>query len=272
MYTTVISAKALNENYQPLNWIILDCRFDLLNPEKGLSLYLQSHIADAQYANLNQQLAGSMTPNSGRHPLPEIAAITQFFSNIGIGGQKQVVVYDDCSGGIAARAWWLLQWLGHTNVAVLDGGIQTWIANGYSVDDQVSGAEQAHFVRRSSAFTAVTTAQICSADYQMVDARATARFKGEVEPIDPVAGHIPGALNKPFTDNLSDSGLFKSPAELLDHWQALDEDDTVHMCGSGATACHNILAMRIAGLKPAKLYVGSWSEWIKDSARPIETG
>jgi thiosulfate/3-mercaptopyruvate sulfurtransferase len=269
MYNTIISAQSLQENYQPENWVILDCRFDLADPEKGQSLYLQGHIENAQYANLHQQLSGVISPNSGRHPLPEISEITQFFSSVGIGENKQVVVYDDCSGAMAARAWWLLQWLGHTNVAVLDGGLQEWTKLNKPLSVQPNPAQAAHFVRHSSQYVAITTDQICSGQYQLIDARANARFRGEVEPIDPVAGHIPNALNQPFTENLTLQGLFRSKDDLVDVWQAQAKDETVHMCGSGVTACHNILAMKHAGFKPSKLYVGSWSEWIKDSARAV---
>jgi len=277
MYSTIISAQALQENYKPNNWIILDCRFVLAaagksddkSDEKGEALYSQGHIEGASYLHLNNQLSGDITASSGRHPLPCIADLCATFSQVGIGEGKQVVVYDDCSGGMAARAWWLLQWMGHTNVAVLDGGIQAWEKQGYALSTQSYIAEQAHFVRHSSSFEVLTTEQICSGSYQLVDARAAPRFKGELEPIDPVAGHIPGALNRPFSLNLNEHGLFKSTDELHTELAAIAADDTAHMCGSGVTACHNILAMSHAGFKASKLYVGSWSEWIRDSARPV---
>jgi len=269
MYNTVISAQALQENYQTDNWIILDCRFDLSDEIKGELLYSQGHIERAVYLNLNNQLAGEITASSGRHPLPNIADLCHTFSQVGIGEGTQVVVYDDCSGAMAARTWWLLQWMGHINVAVLDGGIQAWQGEGYQLSTKNHAVNPAHFVRHSSNFEALTTEQICSGSYQLVDARAAPRFNGEIEPIDPVAGHIPGALNRPFSLNLNEQGLFKSTDQLLAELGSLAADDTAHMCGSGVTACHNILAMSYAGFKASKLYVGSWSEWIRDSARPV---
>ncbi|NQZ30126.1 MAG: sulfurtransferase [Oceanospirillaceae bacterium] len=280
MYNTVISAQALQENYQADSWIILDCRFTLAaagnsddkSDEKGEALYAQGHIERASYLHLNNQLSGAITASSGRHPLPCIADLCHTFSQVGIGEGKQVVVYDDCSGGMAARAWWLLQWMGHTNVAVLDGGIQAWQGLDFPLSSQSYTAPTAHFVRHHSTFEVCSTEQICGGSYQLVDARAAPRFRGEVEPIDAIAGHVCGAINRPFTSNLSAQGLFKTSEELAVELAPLAVDSTVHMCGSGVTACHNILAMSHAGFKPSKLYVGSWSEWIRDSARSVATG
>jgi thiosulfate/3-mercaptopyruvate sulfurtransferase len=269
MYKTLISAQQLHAQDSDLAWVILDCRFDLGNPEKGQQAYLTNHIENAQYVNLNEQLSGAINASSGRHPLPEIADITALFSSCGVGENTQVVVYDDCGGAMASRAWWLLQWLGHENVAVLDGGIQAWQNAALPLTTQVKEITAAHFVRHASKFNVITTEQICSGDYQLVDARAAARFNGEVEPIDPVAGHVPGALNHPFNDNLTAQGAFKDSAQLNEMWQPMDKDNLVHMCGSGVTACHNLLAMCHAGLEPSKLYIGSWSEWIRDSARAV---
>ncbi|EPJ43216.1 MAG: hypothetical protein OFPII_42870 [Osedax symbiont Rs1] len=269
MYSTLISAEQLKDQFDAENWLILDCRFDLFDVDKGEQLYRDSHIPNAIYLNLNQQLAGQVTANTGRHPLPEISAITQLFSSIGIADKKQIIVYDDCSGAMAARAWWLLQWLGHTQVAVLDGGINAWTERELSLTAQINTPKPAHFVRHASDFKTVTTEQICSGNYQLVDARAAGRFRGEVEPIDPVAGHIPDAVNHPFMENLTAQGLFKTTADLQALWSPLVQQNTTHMCGSGVTACHNILAMCHAGFEPTHLYVGSWSEWIRDSARPV---
>ena len=271
MFDTLISATQLQQNYQADHWVILDCRFDLMDVTKGEALYQDSHIENAAYVNLNEQLSGSVTAFSGRHPLPEIAALTGLFSKLGISNSSQVVVYDDCSGAMAARAWWLLKWLGHDNVAVLDGGFQAWQALGYACSNVCPVLKEAHFVRKHSTYEALTTQQICDGDYQLVDARAHARYKGEVEPIDTVAGHVPGALNYPFSDNLNEQGLFKSKEELLMQWQDFMGLNNVHMCGSGVTACHNILSMVYAGLPVTRLYTGSWSEWIRDSSRPVST-
>ena len=271
MYNTIISAAALQDNYNRDSWIIIDCRFDLADATKGEQLYHRGHIEDAQYLNLNLQLSGEITTSSGRHPLPNIAALCQIFSEAGIAENTQVVVYDNMSGAMAARAWWLLQWLGHTNVALLDGGIQAWQALDFPLSSQSYSAPTAHFIRHRTAFEVRTTDQLCSGSYQLVDARAAPRFNGEVEPIDPVAGHVPGALNRPFSLNLTDQGVFKAQGVLKVELESLADDSTVHMCGSGVTACHNILAMCYAGFNPSKLYVGSWSEWIRDSLRPIAT-
>ncbi|MCJ8341178.1 MAG: sulfurtransferase [Pseudomonadales bacterium] len=269
MYSTLITAQQLQQDYCTGNWIILDCRFDLADASKGHAEYAKAHIADAQYVHLNEQLAGAITSDSGRHPLPEIAAITRLFSELGIAEKTQVVVYDDCGGAMAARAWWLLQWLGHSNAAVLDGGINAWRTANYPLTSSIPTVAGVHFVRRSSDFASITTGQICSGSYQLVDARAEARFNGQQEPIDPVAGHVSGAINRPFSQNLTADGCFKTTNELQHSWQPLATDTTVHMCGSGVTACHNILAMKHAGFKASKLYVGSWSEWIRDPARSV---
>ena len=271
MYSTLITAQQLQQDYRSGNWIILDCRFDLADAAKGQAEYSKAHLGDAQYVHLNDQLAGAISSDSGRHPLPEIADISRLFSELGIGEKSQVVVYDDCSGAMAARTWWLLQWLGHSNAAVLDGGINAWCEAKLPLTSNVPMMAPAHFVRHSSEYESISTGQICSGSYQLVDARAVARFNGEQEPIDPVAGHIGGAINRPFSENLNSAGRFKSSAQLQHSWQALAADTTVHMCGSGVTACHNILAMKHAGFKPSKLYVGSWSEWIRDPARSVAT-
>jgi thiosulfate/3-mercaptopyruvate sulfurtransferase len=269
MYHTLITAQELNQHYSSDDWVILDCRFNLADADKGEALYINGHIKSAQYVNLNQQLSGAVTAVSGRHPLPEVTAITQVFSQAGIGEHQQVVVYDDCSGAMAARTWWLLQWLGHSKVAVLEGGVDAWLQAGYSLTAHSINPVSRHFVRRDSAYQAISITQLCSGQYQLVDARAAARFNGEEEPIDQVAGHIPDAVNRPFSDNLTPAGLFKSRDQLKAQWQTLANDNTLHMCGSGVTACHNILAMRHAGLCASKLYVCSWSEWIRDPTRRV---
>lgn len=271
MYQTLISAEQLQSEIQsqrPL--VILDCRFNLMAPEQGREQYLADHLPGAQYVDLNTQLSSAITADSGRHPLPQQAALVSLFSSLGIDDQVQVVVYDDCAGGMAARAWWLLQWLGHRNAALLDGAIQAWQAAGFAQEQGEGSEPQArHFDVKASAFTTLSTAQVLAGDYRLVDARAAARFNGEQEPIDPVAGHIPHAINRPFQANLTPQGLFKSQAQLAQELASLDSPEVAQMCGSGVTACHNILAMCHANLAPSKLYAGSWSEWIVDSTRPI---
>jgi thiosulfate/3-mercaptopyruvate sulfurtransferase len=266
--------------------VVLDCRFDLAAPDAGRQAYVRAHIPGAHYTDLNQDLAGPIAADSGRHPLPAADALAKRFRAFGIGAHTQVVVYDAANGSFAARAWWLLRWLGHTQVAVLDGGFQAWLASGGATE---AGAERAPPVTASpvtappvsaTAFNAAavaTTAEVLDGSGDparlLVDARAAERFAGVVEPIDAVAGHVPGAVNHPFGLNLDASGRFLPPAELRRRWQerlgATAPQNVIVMCGSGVTACHNLLALEVAGLAGAKLYAGSWSEWIRDPDRPV---
>jgi thiosulfate/3-mercaptopyruvate sulfurtransferase len=279
MFNTIISAQQLQQQLE--HYCIFDCRFNLADTGYGCRVYEQGHIAGAQYLDLDQDLSSPITAESGRHPLPDPDALLNHLRACGVTPSTQVVVYDDAGGAMAARAWWLLRWLGHTAVAVLDGGFPAWQTAGFSI------ASVADSYSSTSSDTATETARpdtdqvvdssavlsnIADKKFTLVDARASARFKGEVEPIDPVAGHIPGALNRPLTDNLQ-QGLFKSARDLHREWQSvidgIDPENIVHMCGSGVTACHNQLAMEIAGLHGSRIYPGSWSEWIRDPQRPF---
>jgi thiosulfate/3-mercaptopyruvate sulfurtransferase len=278
-FTTVIDVASLRE--LRAESVVLDCRFDLAKPGAGLKAYLAAHIPGARYADLNRDLASPVTADSGRHPLPSPAALTRFLVSLGIGDETQVIVYDDANGSFAARAWWLLNWLGLSRVAVLDGGFKAWVASGGAVESgepvtpAAAGAKR--FTARLRPEMVLTAAEVlrAAADPRrlLVDARAPERFAGSVEPIDPVAGHVPGAVNHPFTSNLTSESRFLPAAELRRLWlerlAGRAPHDMIAMCGSGVTACHNLLAMSLAGLPGAKLYAGSWSEWIRDPRRPV---
>ena len=260
---------------------ILDCRFDLAAPEAGKQAYLRQHIRGARYADLNRDLSGPVTPSSGRHPLPAPDLIATRLGELGIGEATQVIAYDEANGAFAARAWWLLRWLGHARVAVLDGGLKAWVAAGGALDSGEADERAAQsFAPRIARHAVLSTAELIEAlkDQRrlLVDARAPERFAGTAEPLDPVAGHVPGAVNHPFSANLSADGRFLPPAELKRRWltrlDGASPGNVIAMCGSGVTACHNLLALELAGLHDAKLYPGSWSEWIRDPKRPVARG
>ncbi len=260
---------------------VLDCRFDLAAPDAGRQAYLRQHIRGARYADLNRDLSGPLTPSSGRHPLPAPDVLAARLGDLGIGESTQVIAYDDANGAFAARAWWLLRWLGHARVAVLDGGMKAWIAAAGALESgEPQGGAAQRFAARIEKEAVLGTAELVEAlkDRRrlLVDARAPERFNGTVEPLDPVAGHVPGAVNQPFAANLSPDGRFLPPAELKRRWLerlgGTAPGNVVAMCGSGVTACHNLLALEQAGLHGAKLYAGSWSEWIRDPKRPVARG
>lgn len=276
-YKTIISADEAARHLDNPDWVIVDCRFDLKNPSWGLQSYQQMHIPGAVYAHMDHDLSGPITPNSGRHPLPDIQTITTRLSKWGIDQQKQVIVYDTAGGAFACRLWWQLRFVGHWSVAVLDGGFQTWQQSGYPIATGIEVRSPATFIPQvdwNMVADANEVERIRQDDsYRLIDARAPERYRGELEPIDPIAGHIPGALNRFHGNNLGPDGKFLSPAQLRSHFNTLIEDtppDRVIMyCGSGVTSVHHILAMEIAGLPGARLYAGSWSEWIRDPNRPI---
>ncbi|MCB0685576.1 MAG: sulfurtransferase [Saprospiraceae bacterium] len=279
-FTTLIQSKDLIEHLHDQNWVIVDCRFYLGNTAQGELEYLESHIPGSYYAHLDRDLSSPVVPGvTGRHPLPQIDDLIKLFSSWGIEAKTQVVAYDQAGGGIAARLWWLLRWLGHNHVAVLDGGWQGWISANGPVDKEVPSPKKGHFTAD------VKTEMIVDADtvdtiredknWTLVDSREERRYRGLEEPIDPVAGHIKGAINYPFMQNVHSDGIWKTPAEIA---LAMDKqgihndfDHTAFYCGSGVTACHNLLAYKYAGLGDAKLYPGSWSEWITAQDREIAT-
>ncbi|MBI1422512.1 MAG: sulfurtransferase [Gammaproteobacteria bacterium] len=278
MYTTLIDCKTLFQHLATPDWVVVDCRFDLLQPDAGQQAYAAAHLPGARYADLNRDLSGPVTPQSGRHPLPDPAVFAETLGRWGITNHCQVVVYDAENGAYAVRLWWMLRWLGHAAVALLDGGFATWQAAGLPTETALAGIRETVFEPHVQADSQVAMPAIKRAIQAgglcVVDARAAARYAGEVEPIDPVAGHIPGALNYPYEANLDASGRFLPPESLRSRFAPLagQSEQVVHMCGSGVTACHNLLAMEIAGYTGSKLYAGSWSEWVRNPGNPIRKG
>ena len=271
MYTSLISASALNDNLAHGQWVIVDCRFSLADTNWGRDEYSQAHIPGAFYAHLDEDLSGPILPGqTGRHPLPTVEAAAALFSSWGINEGTQVVAYDDKKGAIASRLWWMLRWLGHTSVAVLDGGWTVWKTSGYALSKAQPVKTPGHFQARPQDHLMIEALEVNKiredANYKLIDSRAAARYRGEEEPIDPVAGHIPGAVNAPFAENISEEGVLLSKEKLQDRFREILQqtpvEQTVFYCGSGVTACHNLLALYHAGLGEAKLYPGSWSHWI----------
>lgn len=279
-FTTLVSTEQLARHLDDRGWIVFDCRFTLTDPEAGALAYARGHIPGAHYAHLDRDLSSPVTAASGRHPLPDPAVLAEKLGRWGVDGSKQVVVYDDSFGAMAVRMWWLLRWLGHEAVALLDGGFPKWLKERHPVTAKLPEARPAAFHGRPNDALWVDAAAVAQAvqqrDALVVDARSEDRFTGEREPLDKVAGHVPGAVNLPFEDNLDFGGMFLPAPELrtlhLDLLGGVLPQRTIHMCGSGVTACHNLLAMEIAGLHGARLYPGSWSEWIADPSRPVATG
>jgi thiosulfate/3-mercaptopyruvate sulfurtransferase len=290
-FGTLIDAAALRDlladGARRGNTAVLDCRFDLKNPAAGRLAYLAGHIPGARFADLNRDLSSPVTADSGRHPLPSPAALAAFFNAAGIGIDTQVVAYDEANGSMAARAWWLLGWMGHRCAAVLDGGFAAWVQAGGPVESGAGAAAPPEpaaapgaVPARANSDAVATSAEVeaMRADSRrlLVDARAPERFAGAFEPLDQVAGHVPGAVNHPFTANLNAQGRFLPREELRALWSqrlaGRSPRDMIAMCGSGVTACHNLLAMASAGLPGARLYAGSWSEWIRDPRRPVARG
>ena len=260
--------------------VIVDCRYKLDDESWGERDYSVSHIPGAVYAHLGHDLAGPKTGTNGRHPLPDPAALARTFGRLGIASGRQVVAYDQDTGMYASRLWWLLRWLGHDAAAVLDGGFAKWKAEGRPVASGVEHRAPETFAGSPRGGMTVDAATVSTlvdnAEWRLVDARAPERYRGEVEPIDRAAGHIPGAANHFFQTNLDASGIFRSPEALRASWhQAIGDtaaDRIVCYCGSGVSACHNLLALEHAGIEGAKLYPGSWSEWSADPARPVAKG
>lgn len=282
-WRTLIDAATLNAHLEDAALVVVDCRFDLADTGRGERDYGLSHIPGAFYAHLDRDLSSPITPDSGRHPLPVVDRLVDWLGRLGIGRETQVVAYDDSGGTMAVRLWWLLRWLGHDRVAVLDGGWQQWLAGGHPQQAQVNApGASARFGGRPDWSQVVTSEVIAeqletgTGDLGVMDARSAERYRGDQEPIDPVAGHIPGAFNLPLSGNLAADGRFLAAEELRARYlHAIGNrhpDSIAAMCGSGVTACHNLLAMEIAGLHGGRLYAGSWSEWIRDPDRPVATG
>jgi thiosulfate/3-mercaptopyruvate sulfurtransferase len=295
MYTTLISAdqlKALQASNDPL--MVFDCTFDLSNPASGEEQYRHEHIVGAVYAHLDNALSDKTTPDrsgkyhphpdaasGGRHPLPSREKFAVWLSSVGFTNRMQAVVYDRNGGNYCGRLWWMLKWAGHDGVAMLDGGLQAWKQTGGTISGRPEVSHfQSNFELREPLRKLVTTQSVLAhldrPDQTLVDARGAPRFRGEVEPLDPIAGHIPGALNRPFNENFGPDGRFKPAPQLRAEFERLlagrDPASVVHHCGSGVSAVPNLIAMEIAGLGASALYAGSWSEWVSDPGRPVERG
>ena len=275
MHSTLIAVEELHRMVDSRTVRVLDCRFDLADPSAGRNAYRTGHIPAAVYADLNRDLSGPPTTDSGRHPLPSPARMIETFGRLGVATAAQVAVYDDAGGMIAARAWWMLRYLGHDAVAVLDGGWKAWRTAGLPVEAGEREAPVAEF-RGIARRRQLATIDEIGKTIALVDARDPQRYRGEVEPIDPRPGHIPGAKNHFFQNNLDQEGFFLPPEALKQAFAAslgtLPDNETVHYCGSGVSACHNVLAQAHAGLKEPRLYCGSWSEWCANPERPAATG
>jgi len=274
----LISTSELAERLGAADLRIVDCRFYLSDKQKGRHAYAESHIPGAVFGDLEEHLSGPIIPGqTGRHPLRDADELADVFGVWGIDEHTQVVAYDDMGGAIAARLWWMLRWLGHDQVVVLDGGWQGWLAETRPVSDRVMAPDRTVFKPNLQPDMVVAVDQVAQmvADPRMcvVDSRSTVRYRGEQEPIDPVAGHIPGAVNLPFAENLGADGRFLSQAQLRQRFEAVlggrDPGSAVFYCGSGVTAGHNMIGMAHAGLGTGRIYPGSWSEWICDETRPI---
>ncbi len=279
-YTTLISADELKALLDAgAKVLVLDCAFDLAEPENGPGAFRAGHIPGARHAHLDRDLSAPPTGTNGRHPLPDRAAFAAWLRAQGLNIGEQVVTYGGMGNAGAARAWWLLRWMGHGEVAVLDGGRDAWIASGHELEDGDAGEVPAgDFVAGVPLVAGIVDADevlanVESGEAQVLDARDGARFRGDAGVMDPVVGHIPGARNRCFKDNLAEDGTFRPAEELRAEFEALlDGRPAILQCGSGVTACQNALAMEIAGLPGAFVYPGSWSEWIADPARPVATG
>ncbi len=276
----LVSAETLQARIDDPAWIVFDCRHDLMKPDAGEAAYRTAHLPNARFAHLHRDLSGPKDPSNGRHPLPTPEAFAAFLADAGVDADSVVVAYDASNGLFAARLWWLVRSIGHADVAVLDGGLAAWQAAGGAVTDVLPKPSRGSIVVGPSLMRTVGTddvvANLGSNDRIVVDARAPERYRGDVEPLDPVAGHIPGAINHPMAASLHADGRFKDAAVLradLDRvFAGRDPESVVQSCGSGVTACHNLLAMEVAGLRGAALYPGSWSAWVSDATRPVATG
>ena len=281
VFKTIVSAETLIQHATDQDWIVFDVRHELSNPEAGRIAYAAGHIPGATFLHLDDDLSASKTGKNGRHPLPDIDAFASTMARLGVSRQSQVVVYDAQGGMMAGRLWWMLKWIGHDAVAVLDGGWQAWLAAGGLPETVLSVRHTPGDLQRTRSNFSVVNAEQVLANLStkqrlVVDARGDDRFRGENETMDPVGGHIPGARNRPFRSNLTTGDKFKSPETLREEWlialEGYEPSQMIAQCGSGVTACHNLLAMEIAGLSGAVLYAGSWSEWCADSSRPVAKG
>ncbi len=280
MHTTLVSVETLAQHLDEPHWVICDCRHDLANTEAGRSAYREAHVPGARFVHLDHDLSAPLTGRNGRHPLPDPEQFARRVGELGISNSSQVVAYDASSGYYAARMWWMLRWLGHESAAVLNGGWDAWRKAPHPITDQIPVIKAARFTMRRRADMAcdagTIVANLGKPKPRLLDARTAERFRGENETLDPIGGHIPGAANRFFKLNLDADGGFKPPSALRQEFNAVigarAPSDVIHYCGSGVTACHNLLAMEIAGLAGSRLYPGSWSEWCADRSRPVAVG
>ena len=271
------STQTLSQHLHDPSWVIFDCRHDLFDLAKGERQYREGHIPGAHFANVDTDMSGDKTGSNGRHPLPSPAAFTAFLARHGVSNASTIVAYDDVGGQFAARLWWMARWIGLTNVSLLDGGVPKWIADGRALATEVPAPAPAPLRGQANPpmlwSAAEVLAHIDDRNISLIDARAAERYRGEIEPIDPVAGHIPNAVNRFYKMNLNTDLTFRPPDEIKRDFDGLTNhqraDNVVHYCGSGVTACANIFAMEYAGLAGSKLFAGSWSEWVADPARPV---
>jgi thiosulfate/3-mercaptopyruvate sulfurtransferase len=277
VFTTLIDTATLAAHLLTPDWVVVDCRFALDDPGWGEREYAAGHVPGAVYAHLDRDLAGVKTGTNGRHPLPDPATAVHTFGRWGISAGVQVVAYDQDAGSYASRLWWMLRWLGHDSVAVLDGGLARWIADRRPTDAAPPAQPARVFTAVPRRGMAVSTGEMLALmgdpTIRLIDARAPERYRGEVETLDRIAGHIPGAANRFFKRNVNEDGTFRTAAALREEWRqataGAEGDQVVCYCGSGVTACHNLLALEHAGMTGARLYPGSWSEWSSDPSRPI---
>lgn len=280
MISCLVSAEQLAAHIGDPDWRIFDCRHDLRDTGYGEKAYAREHIPGSLFLHLDRDLSGKTTGANGRHPLPDPQAFAARMAACGVGPQTQVVAYDNEANAFASRLWWLLRWIGHEKVAVLDGGLAGWKRAKQPLSAEVPQVPAAQLPVRPQGATVdadYVLARLGKPEMLLLDARSEERFAGQNETLDPVGGHIPGAINRFYLDNLDDAGVYFKPAtELRAEFDALlagrTPEAVVQQCGSGVTACHNILAMEVAGLKGSRLYPGSWSEWCADSSRPVTTG
>lgn len=277
---TLVTAETLLQHLHQPDWVIFDARFSLADAEAGAKAYRLGHLPNARYIHLNNDLSSPVRSYTGRHPLPNFSQLSVKLGAWGVNPRSQVVVYDDASGAFAGRMWWLLRCMGHERVAVLDGGLKQWQRLDLPMTTHLPRSTTQPFrcYLDESQWLSATEIEngLAKGSLKLIDARTMERFQGLQEPIDPIAGHVPKALNHPFQKNLDAKGLFLPASELKKQFQALlgnniSSEKVVHMCGSGVTACHNLLAMEVAGLKGSKLYAGSWSEWITNPNRPVRS-
>jgi thiosulfate/3-mercaptopyruvate sulfurtransferase len=276
MYRSLISPERLQAALADPHCVVIDCRYDLADTGAGRRAYLEGHIPGAIYAHLHDDLSGPTGAGGGRHPLPTPARLIEVFSRFGIDGAAQIVAYDDASGSMAARLWWLLRYMGHERVAVLDGGWSAWKGADFATESgPAAGPAPRRFQGEPQRHMLVTVDEVPSAGL-LIDSREPPRYRGEIEPLDPIAGHIPGARNRYWKSNLDEHGRFRPSAALRRDLQSVfagrDPAAVTFYCGSGVTACHNLLAAVHAGLAMPRLYAGSWSEWCADPARPVARG